>query len=701
MKKTKLIISILTILTPIFITTQVHATSTGYVDATNGLYLRKGPGTTYDKIKLIDFKTNVEIIESKQTDDFSTGCSSNTWYKIKASNTEGFACSNYIVVNQTQTDNDNSNSTTTNTNNTTEASNEMANMTDEEFENYLESQGFPTSYWDKLKKLHKAHPSWVFKGVKAKYTWQNTLSQETEKGRSLYQVTSTGVKNGLQGYLNTGSDYYNYSTDTFKAYDGSTWFQANNETVAYYMDPRNFLTESGIFMFEDLTYYKNFQTSSVVKKILYTDFYKNLINYYIEAAAKYNVSPVYLAALSRQEVGLNSSKATSGKAGTYNGTNYNGYYNFYNIGASSGANPVYNGLEYARKQGWNTQQKAIVEGAKWIVSGYISRGQYTRYFQKWNVAPNTETGIWHQYMTDVHALVSPSATTASSYNSIGVINEPLVFSIPIYIGMPTETKLPPTGNPNNWLKDLKVNDKTVSNFSGSTTTYNLSTVEYETTSIKISTTTVNSNASASINGTVQLNVGTNKIEIVVTAQNGAKKTYTLNITRKDKPVTEEPSTEPNQDETGNDSNVEMSIDQILTKLSIKNNNSNIYGFALGTKTDTLIQNILKQNNKSVVKIANSSGKEKTNSILSTGDKVIITSNKETKSFQVIIFGDLDGDGNVNAKDLLLMRKYLLKEKTITGVYLEAAKLNKNTSVSAKDLLIMRKHLLGTTKISQV
>lgn len=684
MKKNKINISFLTMMTYILFATQVHALQTGYVDATNGVYLRKGPGTTHEKLKLIGFKTTVEIIETKKTDDFSTGCPSNSWYRIKTGNTEGYECSNYIIVNTTPEINPN--------NNIDEPSSEMAKMTDKEFEEYLLNQGFPSSYIDKLKKLHKTHPSWVFKGVKSKYTWQNTLSQESEKGRSLYQVTSTGVKNGLQGYLNTGSDYYNYSTDTFKAYDGSTWFQANNETISYYMDPRNFLTESGIFMFEDLTYYKNFQTSGVIKKILYTDFYKNLIDYYIEAASKYNVSPVYLAALSRQEVGLNSSTATSGKAGTYNGTNYDGYYNFYNIGASSGSNPVYNGLEYSRKQGWNTQQKAIVEGAKWIVSGYISRGQYTRYFQKWNVAPNTQTGIWHQYMTDIHALVSPSATTASSYNSIGVINEPLVFSIPIYIGMPTETKLPNTGNPNNWLKDLKVNDKTVSNFNASNTTYNLGEVNYESSSIKVNPITVNSNASTNINGQIQLNVGNNKIEITVTAQNGAKRTYALNITRKEKEKNEEPNNNIDEEE--------ISISKILSNLLIKNNESNIYGFNIGTTTNNLMQNILKQNKNAIVKITNTSNKEKTNSILSTGDKITITSNKETKTFQIIIYGDLDGDGNVNAKDLLLMRKYLLKEKNLTGVYFESARLNRNNTISAKDLLIMRKHLLGTTKISQ-
>ena len=696
MKKKKVVIGSLIALVPFAFTIPVYAeTRTGYVDATSGLYLRKGPGTTYEKLKLITNRTQVDILDEKATDDFSTGCPSNNWYHVKTPAVEGYACSQYIIINETPPGGS-----------TSETITEMATMTDEEFENYLVKEGFPSSYISKLKALHKSHPNWVFKGIGAKYTWQNALSQENEKGRSLYQVTSTGVKNGLQGYLNTGSDYYNYSTDTFKAYDGTTWFQANNETISYYMDPRNFLTESGIFMFEDLTYYQSYQTKNVIQKILYTDFYKNYLDYFIEAAAKYNVSPVYLAALARQEVGLNASTATSGNAGTYNGVNYNGYYNFYNIGASSGSNPVYNGLAYAKQQGWDTPQKAIVEGAKWIVSGYISRGQYTRYFQKWNVSPTTATGIWHQYMTDVHALVSPSATTASSYNSIGVINEPLVFSIPIYSGMPESTKLPPTGNPNNWLKDLKIDGTTINGFNSSTTSYSLGEVNYEKTKIKISSTTINQYASVDIDGEYNLNVGKNTINIVVSAQNGAKKTYTLTITRKEQVIVDDGG--DNGDDNGGTGDVtpttpetptEPTVNEIINSIGVKYNNSNLFGFSLGYTASTLQQNILKQNDKATVKITDKDGKNKTSALV-TGDKVTITSNNETKSFEVVIYGDLNGDGGINAKDLLLMRKYLLKEVTLNGSFLESAKLVRSTSVSAKDLLLMRKHLLGTDKIKQ-
>ena len=654
-------------------------TKTGIVDATLGLKVRSNAGTSYSTVTTLKHKTEVNILDSKKTSDSSIGCPSGTWYYISIGNTKGYACSDYIIpVNKTEV-----------------TPSDMAKMTDTEFNNYLNNQGFPASYSDLLKKLHKAHPNWVFKGVKAKYSWSSALSDQNAKKRSLYQVTSTGVKNGLQGYLNTGSDFYNYETDKFTALDGSTWYQANSDTIAYFMDPRNFLTESGIFMFEDLTYNKNYHTSELVKKVLYTDFYKDYIKYYMSAAEKSNVSPVYLATLSRQEVGLNASTATNGKAGTYNGVNYNGYYNFFNIGATSGTYAVYNGLKYAKDQGWNTPEKAILGGASWIVNGYISKGQYTRYFQKWNVSPTTTTGIWHQYMTDIHALVGPSANAAASYKSMSIIDEPLVFTIPIYSGIPSKTALPPTGNPNNWLKDLKVDSKTVSGFKGATTSYNLGTVENSKSSINISSTTVNSNASVSVSGNVNLSVGNNTINIVVTAQNGSKRTYTLTITRKASENNNANNDTPSNPTIPN----EATVTNIINKLSLKSTNNNIYGFQVGISVNTLIQNIQKQNSNAKVSVTNSSNKSKTGT-LATGDKLTITSNKETKTYQIIIFGDMNGDGKIDAKDLLIMRKYLLKEKSLSGAYFESAKLTKASSVTAKDLLLLRKHLLGTQKISQ-
>ena len=160
MKKNRLVIGSLIALVPFVFTTPVHAENkTGYVDATSGLYLRKGPGTTYEKLKLITHRTLVDILDEKPTDDFSTGCPTNLWFHVKTPAVEGYACSQYIIVNTPAAPGETP----------TEPLTDMARMTDEEFEAYLVKEGFPSSYITKLKSLHKSHPNWVFKAIGAKY----------------------------------------------------------------------------------------------------------------------------------------------------------------------------------------------------------------------------------------------------------------------------------------------------------------------------------------------------------------------------------------------------------------------------------------------------------------------------------------------------------------------------------------------------
>ena len=47
-------------------------------------------------------------------------------------------------------------------------------------------------------------------------------------------------------------NYTPYYAKDAKAYDSGSWYQASRETVAYFMDPRNWLNEREIFMFETL-----------------------------------------------------------------------------------------------------------------------------------------------------------------------------------------------------------------------------------------------------------------------------------------------------------------------------------------------------------------------------------------------------------------------------------------------------------------
>lgn len=226
---------------------------------------------------------------------------------------------------------------------------------------------------------------------------------------------------------------------TWIAKDGSTWFNANSQTVAYYMDPRNFLNEDRVYMFEDLSYQKDYQTSAVVTKVLNgtkLPGYGFSSKLFMDAGSTYGISPVFLAARARQETG-GGSIAISGYV--YNGKTV---YNPFNIGATSSSNPVMNGIKYAYNKGWTTQKKAVNGSASYLASGYINAGQNSIYYQRFNVANGSSKLATHQYMTNIMAPYSEAYTTKTSYKSFGICDEPLTFSIPIYNGMPSSTSLP-------------------------------------------------------------------------------------------------------------------------------------------------------------------------------------------------------------------------------------------------------------------
>ena len=694
----------------------VNALDQGRISSTTGTKLREGAGTTYTSKLTIPHNATVTInTQNVQTSDSSTGCTTGLWHNVTYQEYTGYVCSRYVEIINNSEENGEEIETPTS---------DMATMTDEQFDAYLNEQGFPESYKVKLKELHKLHPNWVFVGVKTRDTWSNVLKNQNVKGRNVYQSTSSST----QGYLSTEDGYYNWYTDKFTAIEGSTWYQASSQTISYYMDPRNFLNEEGIFMFENLNYYKDYQTSTVIKNILYTDFYKDLIQYYMEAATTYNVSPIYLAALSRQEVGLSAGYATSGTTATYCKEDYTGYYNFYNWGANSG---VCDGLAYAKDAKWNSPQKAIVDGASKIVAGYINAGQNTPYFQKFNSSKNATKPYYHQYMANVRGVASSAITTKNSYKNMNIIDLPIVFEIPIYAGIPEKTSLPASGNPNNWLKTLTVNGTSVTNFDSEETTYSV-TMPTGTKSITLGATTINANAKIKGTGTIELIENQTIANIIVTAQNGSTKTYTITINKpeeqkpedndeleKDEDEAEKENNNENNNNENNENNNnndntndnenEKPIDPIeyptpsetATNAGYKiNNNTYMYNFTLGSTVAGTISKLQAANQYASINITNSSNTPKTSGSLVTGDKITIVSDGISQTYVVIIYGDTNGDSEITTLDLLIVQRHLLKKTTLTNAYLKAADVNKDGSVTTLDLLIIQKHLLKKSNISQ-
>ena len=262
----------------------------------------------------------------------------------------------------------------------------------------------------------------MFVAYKTGLKWNDVLKKETAKNVSLVHKSYPS----------------SYRSSTYRSQVEPGWYNANSTIVAYYMDPRNFLNQDRIYMFEELAFQGEYQTTAVVNKIIAgtkLSSYGFNANVFMNAGRAYNISPVFLAARVRQETGGDSASVNGSKSG---GTVV---YNPFNIGAY-GSNPVAKGLAYAKKQGWTTPAKAVNGGASYLASGYINKKQNTIYFQRFNVANGLGKAGTHQYMTNIMAPYSEAHITKNSYSKLGITNEALGFVIPVYNNMPGRTKLP-------------------------------------------------------------------------------------------------------------------------------------------------------------------------------------------------------------------------------------------------------------------
>ena len=94
------------------------------------------------------------------------------------------------------------------------------------------------------------------------------------------------------------------------------------------------------------------------------------------------------------------------------------------------------------------------------------------------------------------------------------------------------------------------------------------------------------------------------------------------------------------------------------------------------------------------------GNVKTDDRFKTGDKVIITSNNETKEYDVVIYGDVDGDGEITKLDYLAVLRHFYGYTKYEGVYVEAADADKNGVVDKLDYLAILRDFYGYAEIVQ-
>lgn len=549
--------------------------------------------------------------------------------------------------------------------------------TDDSYANQLRNKGFPESYISPLTKLHAIYPNWNFEVSNTNLDWSTAVSEEySPVYKNLISTTNTSL---------LSTDGAAYSNGTYKQFEPG-WYAPSKQTIAFYMDPRNWLSDATIFMFEQLSYNSNLHTANTVQQILNGTFMAGSYTYngqtwsyantFVEAGKQRNISPVQLASRVIQEQGTMGSATIN-----MNGGDGKTYYNHFNINAygSDTATIVANALSTAKANGWTSPYLSIIGGSSTISNGYNSVGQDTIYYQKFNTI-NTKSLYWNQYMANVRVLPSESYTMYKSYYSSGILNSAFTFKIPVYNNMPDATTLSTSGNADNTLKSLSVTGCDLNpSFTSAATNYTCS-VSSTTNQVTVSATKSSSYSSVKGDGVIVLSSNSTVANVVVTAANGETKTYKITI---------------NKVESGKES-----PSDIISSIGFNNSNNVVSGMTLGTDMANIIATVKNKYQLATISVKNSAGSNKISGAIATGDKITITNNGTTTTFTVSVKGDVNGDGKISISDYAKVKSHILGTSKVSNEYLKAADANGDGKISISDYAKIKSHILGTSKITK-
>ena len=204
------------------------ATVTVYKVNGTGVALRSEPSTSKGSETVITRISNVEVTYISETKQGNY-----TWYYVKYNGQSGYIRGDYIKI-ETYT-------------------------TDDSFESTLAL--FPESYREGLIKLHAQYPNWKFTADQVNMTFDAAVALQDGDMRKQVGPSSAISTRSM------GPGSYDWATKEY-ATSNEGWYGASREMIRYYMDPRNFLTPTGIIMYLQQSYDSKNQTADGVATII-------------------------------------------------------------------------------------------------------------------------------------------------------------------------------------------------------------------------------------------------------------------------------------------------------------------------------------------------------------------------------------------------------------------------------------------------
>ena len=574
---------------------------------------------------------------------------------------------------------------------------------DESYKQWQMSRGFPEDYARRITILHAIHPNWVFT---PSFTGnvQGGLDFNYAVSREMSPVHNNLIDPSVKISLRSTADGA-YSNGVWKTFAGG-WYPASQQAVAFYMDPRNFLDESHVFMFENQAMNPAINYRVMTDKALadspfmgngkyFTCSYPYITNCtvgdhtyldtFLEVGSATNLNPVHLVARVKKEQGNGTSPLASGLGyKEQDNVLYAHYYNYFNIRAngSTQADVIKNGLDWAQRQKWDNPYASILGGAKVIGGEYIYKGQSNNYYQKFDTIQPTYS---HQYMQNIQAPYQEAYTAyTANYKSFATREEwdnyTYEFLIPIYQNMGAATSLDSRYNSDTTLSSLSIPECRFNmDFMSSAREYECY-VEKNVTTLNISASATNSFAKTEYPSVVTLTSDEYTISINVIASDGSAQPYIVNVHRIDK-------------------SAETPV-EILNKVSYKVTGEYVSNIAFQSDVSNIINSIRSTTPFADVKVVDTNGQVITGGTVKSGQIITISNAGVSASFKTVIYGDINSDNRIDILDLLLIQKHILKSKLLTDVSAVSADLNWDGKIDILDLLVIQKYILGAGIISQ-
>ena len=540
---------------------------------------------------------------------------------------------------------------------------------------YIKSgiSAFPESYQKKLAYLKYLHPNWQFKAYYTGIDWS--------------ELTSSSAENQCLKNTVSKENFLDPSALCICGRSGDVgYYCASAKMFNYYLDPRNFMGEAMIFQFLDLA-----NGSGVTRDVVVSATQGTYLSRYVDdimsAAQEAQINPLHIVATIFQELGREGTpRAISGTV-----PGYEGLYNFYNYGATDGSGAVERGLAMARECGWTSPRYALIDGAKKVLANkYISVGQTTKYFYKFDVVGNeilTESAgkktyslkyfYGHQYMTNLRDPASQAGALYDIYADSQILDENLTFTIPVYNNMPDSVAVPTTVSANsdklyyiNSLKKYGIAFRTTACGTSMGHLYKDTVVELiqnqgTWSKVRLNRATTYDFANKKWN--------TESVEGYVSTE------YLLSV---------------NADIPDYRDRVDMGNGNNPGPI-IGDANFKVDGNYIIMTPSTTAKTIKSKNPSAVIKRKDGTDISNTEENLATGMSVTIGD----KTYVVSKLGDVNEDGQIDIIDLALIKRHLIGTATLQNQDYRAAKLQNNAKeIDIIDMALLKRYLIGTQAI---